>query len=188
MRLGIMGGTFDPIHVGHLIAASEVHSALSLDQVLFMPAGDPWQKSGRVVSSAAHRFAMVQRAVAADDRFEASDLEILRNGPTYAIDTVCQLRAQQPDAELFWIVGTDALAGIPTWRDWQEFVSLVTLVSVNRESVADVTVPFTHTFVQMPLVRISASDIRRRFQQGIEARYLVPDSVRAYVEDEGLYQ
>jgi len=188
MRVGIMGGTFDPIHVGHLIAASEVHSALHLDQVIFMPAGQPWQKAQHSVSAATHRLEMVRRAVAHDERFIASDMEILREGPTYAIDTVRQLLNENPGIDIYWIVGTDALAGIPTWRDWEEFVSLVTVVSVNRESVSDAAVPFKHTFVQMPLVRISASDVRRRFQDGFETRYLVPDAVREYVNEQGLYR
>ena len=187
MRIGILGGTFDPIHVGHLIAGSEVHTALNLDRVVFMPAGQPWQKDEHKVSSAAHRFEMVKRAVADDDRFTVSDKEIVRSGPTYAIDTVEAWVKENPSHEIFWIVGADALIGITTWHRWKEFLGLVKVVSVNRPGLDLAEVPFEFLSVQMPEVRISATQLRKRFSQGVECKYLVPDSVIDYIFEEDLY-
>jgi nicotinate-nucleotide adenylyltransferase len=117
MRVGILGGTFDPIHIGHLIAASSVYEALNLDSVVFMPAGDPWQKRNRELSSGIQRLEMVKLATEADERFQASDIEISRSGPTYAIDTVGEWKRLHPADELFWIVGSDALSGIPNRKN-----------------------------------------------------------------------
>ena len=189
MRIGILGGTFDPIHVGHLVAASEVHNNLNLDSVVFIPAGDPWQKSDRVVSDAQHRLAMVELAVAGDARFAVSDTEIIRQGSTYSIDTVLEWRAMHPEDELFWIVGTDALVRISTWHRWVEFVDSVTIVCVNRGGVegAPIEVPFEFVSVEMPQVRISATQLRKRFASGINCKYLVPDAAIDYINKHGLY-
>jgi nicotinate-nucleotide adenylyltransferase len=188
MRIGILGGTFDPIHVGHLIAGSEVYTALNLDTVVFMPAGHPWQKDEHKISSAQDRFEMVKRAVAADNRFTVSDLEIKRSGPTYAIDSVEIWQKENPNHEIFWIVGADALLGMTTWHRWEEFLELVTVVSVNRPGLDHTEVPFDFLSVQMPEVRISATQLRQRFGQGIECKYLVPDSVIDYIFVENLYK
>jgi nicotinate-nucleotide adenylyltransferase len=189
MRIGILGGTFDPIHMGHLVAASEVHTALNLDTVVFMPAGNPWQKSDRVVSDAAHRLAMVRLAIQGDERFAASDTEIVRQGPTYSVDTVREWKAEHPADEIFWIVGGDALVRIPTWHRWDEFVAHVTIVCVDRAGVdvAPVDVPFAYVGVAMPQVRISATQLRSRFAGGVSSKYLVPDATIDYINDHELY-
>ena len=187
MRVGILGGTFDPIHIGHLIAASSVYEALNLDSVVFIPAGDPWQKRDRDLSPGHQRLEMVKLATENDDRFQVSDLEIVRSGPTYAVDTVREWKRLNPSDELFWIVGSDALSGIPSWHEWEAFVSEVTIVAVNRVGKND-SVPFDFVSVDMPEVRISATELRDRFTNGLDTQYLVPKNVSQYISDQGLYQ
>ena len=187
MRVGILGGTFDPIHIGHLIAASSVYEALNLDSVVFIPAGDPWQKRDRDLSKGQQRLEMVKLATENDARFQVSDLEIARSGPTYAVDTVREWKRLNPSDELFWIVGSDALSGIPSWHEWEVFVSEVTIVAVNRVGQND-SVPFDFVSVDMPEVRISATELRDRFTNGLDTQYLVPKNVSQYISDQGLYQ
>jgi nicotinate-nucleotide adenylyltransferase len=187
MRVGILGGTFDPIHIGHLIAASSVYEALNLDSIVFMPAGDPWQKRDRELSSGEHRLEMVKLATIDDDRFQASDIEISRSGPTYAIDTVREWKRLHPADELFWIVGSDALSGIPSWHKWEAFVNEVTIVSVNRIGQS-ASVDFDVVSVEMPEVRISATELRDKFTNKLDTKYLVPQKVSDYISDQGLYQ
>ena len=127
-----MGGTFDPIHHGHLVAASEVQAWFDLDEVIFVPTGDPWQKSDRDVTEAEHRYLMTVVATAANPRFNVSRVDIDRDGPTYTIDTLRDLKAEMPDAELFFITGADALADIFTWRDVEELFELATFVGCTR--------------------------------------------------------
>jgi nicotinate-nucleotide adenylyltransferase len=187
MKVGILGGTFDPIHIGHLIAASSVYEALNLDTVVFMPAGDPWQKRDRELSTGQQRLEMVKIATSDDDRFQASDIEIMRTGPTYAIETVREWKRLNPSDELFWIVGSDALSGIPSWHEWEEFVSEVTVVAVNRIGQI-ASVPFNVVSVEMPEVRISATQLRDRFTNKLDTKYLVPEKVSEYISEQGLYQ
>lgn len=187
MRVGILGGTFDPIHIGHLIAASSVYEALNLDSVVFIPAGDPWQKRDRELSPGQQRLEMVKLATENDARFQVSDVEIARSGPTYAVDTVREWKRLNPSDELFWIVGSDALSGIPSWHEWEAFVSEVTIVAVNRVGQND-SVPFDFISVDMPEVRISATELRDRFTNGLDTQYLVPKNVSQYISDQGLYQ
>ena len=192
MRVGILGGTFDPIHIGHLVAASEAHTALQLDKVVFMPAGSPWQKTDRSITEAEHRFAMVERSIANDLRFEVSDLDIRRAGPTYSIDTVLEWQQAHPDDEIFWIVGADALVGISTWHRWQEFVTLARIVSVDRafgtaEHKGPGEVPFDYTTVHMPQVRISATQLRSRLAEGVNCQYLMPDAAIDFAITHRLY-
>jgi nicotinate-nucleotide adenylyltransferase len=187
MKVGILGGTFDPIHIGHLIAASSVYEALNLDTVVFIPAGDPWQKRDRDLSSGQQRLEMVKLAIAGNDRFQASDIEIARSGATYAIDTVREWKKLNPEDEIFWIVGSDALSGIPSWHEWESFVSEVKIVAVNRIGQND-PVPFDFVSVEMPEVRISATELRDRFTNKLDTQYLVPQKVSQYISDPGLYQ
>jgi nicotinate-nucleotide adenylyltransferase len=187
MRVGILGGTFDPIHNGHLIAASSVYESLNLDSVVFMPAGDPWQKRDRELSTGQQRLEMVKLAIAEDARFTASDIEIKRSGPSYAIDTIRDWKSANPDDELFWIVGSDALSGIPTWHEWEAFVNEVTIVAVNRIGDRE-AVPFDFVSVEMPEVRISATELRDRFTNLEDTQYLVPPKVSEYIAQQGLYQ
>ena len=187
-RIGVFGGTFDPIHIGHLVAASEVQIALNLDRVIFMPAGQPWQKAHVPVTSADERLAMVSEAVAHDNRFESSDLEVRRSGPTYAIDTVRELQDIHPGSRISWIVGADVLASLTTWHEWEALIELVDIVAVNRAGISMSDVPFEYTAVEMPDIRISASELRSRLAQGISCQYLVPDSVLDYIDAHGLYR
>jgi len=187
MRVGILGGTFDPIHIGHLIAASSVYEALNLASVVFMPAGDPWQKRDRELSSGQQRLEMVKLAIVDDARFTASEIEINRSGPSYAIDTIREWKSANPEDELFWIVGSDALSGIPTWHEWEAFVKEVTVVAVNRIGQSD-PAPFDFVSVEMPEVRISATELRDRFTNKLDTQYLVPKKVSDYISNQGLYQ
>ena len=132
VRLGVMGGTFDPIHHGHLVAASEVAHLFALDEVVFVPTGQPWQKADRAVTAAEHRYLMTVIATAADPRFTVSRVDIDRDGPTYTVDTLRDLHAQRPDAELFFITGADALGSILTWRDPPTCCDLAHFVAVTR--------------------------------------------------------
>jgi nicotinate-nucleotide adenylyltransferase len=188
MRVGIMGGTFDPIHIGHLIAASEVCTQLKLDQVVFIPAGQPWQKSGQSVTAARVRLETVRAAVSSDARFDVDDIEVRRTGATYAVETMKDLTAKNPDNEYFWIVGDDVLEKITTWHHWQEFLDLVQIVAVNRTTDKSLTVPFDYIRVVMPEVRISASELRHRLAQGDDCRYLIPDAARDYIMKNGIYR
>ena len=183
-----MGGTFDPIHIGHLIAASEVHTSLQLDQVLFIPAGEPWQKTEQSISAAHTRYEMTKLAIADDERFEISDIEITRDGPTYAIDTFTQLKTRNPNNDFHWIVGADVLQRLNTWHRWEEFVSLVPIVVVNRLGIEIADQPFNYTEVQMPEVRISASALRKRYADGSSTKYLVPERVDEYIKALSLYR
>ena len=187
----MMGGTFDPIHLGHLVAASEVAHRFALDRVLFVPTGRPWQKGHREVSPSEDRYLMTVVATAADPRFEVSRVDIDRPGATYTVDTLRDLSALLPDAELFFITGADALAAILTWRDPQEVLSLAHLVGVTRpgHDLADPGLPpGSVTLVDVPALAISSSDCRARVARGEPIHYLVPDGVAAYVAKRGLYR
>lgn len=187
MRIGLMGGTFDPIHLAHLVAASEVHGSLNLDQVIFIPAGMPWQKSDQQISPAKHRLEMVKLAIAGDSRFSSNDLEITRTGPTYTIDTVIELKNQNPSAEYFWITGTDVLEKMPTWHKFDQLKDLIKIVAVNRNGVSQIDTGFSYTFVQIPQMQISATEIRNRVKSAKSIKYLVPDAVAEYISKTGLY-
>ena len=187
MRIGLMGGTFDPIHVAHLVAASEVYEALNLDQVIFIPAGNPWQKAGTKISPAETRLQMVDLAIQNDPRFISSDIEIKRSGETYAIDTVKELELENPGNDYFWIVGADALSRMPTWHDFSQLQNLIEIVAVNRNGINHADVEFDYTFVEMPEIAISATQIRNRIAVGKSIKYLVPDAVESFISKSGLY-
>ncbi len=188
-----MGGTFDPIHHGHLVAASEVQAWFDLDEVVFVPTGDPWQKSDRQVSPAEHRYLMSVIATAANPRFRVSRVDIDRDGPTYTIDTLRDLRAELPDAELYFITGADALADIFTWRDADQLFELAHFVGCTRPGY-DMTpsmlgdIPHDRvTLVEIPALAISSTDCRERAGNGEPVWYLVPDGVVQYVAKHHLY-
>jgi nicotinate-nucleotide adenylyltransferase len=190
VRLGVMGGTFDPIHHGHLVAASEVAHLFSLDEVVFVPTGQPWQKTERAVSPAEARYLMTVIATADDPRFTVSRVDIDRAGPTYTVDTLRDLRAQWPEAELFFITGADALGSILTWRDPEEVLSLAHMVGVTRpghDRDAAHLPPGSATVVEVPALAISSTDCRARVAQGAPIRYLVPAGVERFVAKLGLY-
>jgi nicotinate-nucleotide adenylyltransferase len=188
-----MGGTFDPIHHGHLVAASEVQAWFDLDEVVFVPTGDPWQKSDRVVSPAEDRYLMTVIATAANPRFTVSRVDVDRAGPTYTIDTLRDMRKRFSDAELYFITGVDALTEIFTWRDAEELFALAQFVGCTRPGYtmdADTlaTIPADRvTLVEIPALAISSTDCRNRAQQGEPVWYLVPDGVVQYIAKHHLY-
>ncbi|HVE92904.1 MAG TPA: nicotinate-nucleotide adenylyltransferase [Actinomycetota bacterium] len=191
VRLGIMGGTFDPIHHGHLVCAEEALHALQLDSVLFVPAGAPWQKEGRVMSSAEDRYVMVCLAAGGDARFAVSRQEMDRAGPTYTVDTLRALRHEHHEpAELFFLAGSDAVAQISTWRQPDEVMDLATVVAAARPGHE---LPLTLAndprirVLPIPQLAISSSDIRSRVASGLPWRYMVPKPVADYVSSRGLY-
>ncbi len=192
-RVGVMGGTFDPIHHGHLVAASEVQSWFGLDEVIFVPTGDPWQKSERIVSPAEDRYLMTVIATAANPLFNVSRVDIDRDGPTYTIDTLRDLSRLMPDAELYFITGADALANIFTWRDLGGLFELANFVGCTRpgydmEPATLEGIPQDRvTMVEIPALAISSTDCRERKKRGEPVWYLVPDGVVQYIAKHDLY-
>jgi nicotinate-nucleotide adenylyltransferase len=189
-----MGGTFDPIHHGHLVAASEVQAWFDLDEVVFVPTGDPWQKSDRAVTPAEHRYLMTVVATAANPRFNVSRVDIDRAGKTYTIDTLRDLKAVMPDADLFFITGADALADIFTWRDAEELFELASFVGctrpgyeMDREALARIPADRV-TMVEIPALAISSTECRERTRRGEPVWYLVPDGVVQYIAKHDLYK
>lgn len=197
-RIGIMGGTFDPIHVGHLLLAEQVYDALELDGVLFVPAGNPSFKQDRKVSSAQDRLAMVELAVADNPHFAVSDMEVRREGVTYTVDTLEALGEELPsDVRLFFIMGSDTLATLHHWRSADRLAGLATFVGVDRPG--DVTVSddelgvlaragFDVEMVQVPAFEVSSSEVRRRLAAGKSVRYLMPLAAIEYLEEHGMYR
>ncbi|QDB79754.1 nicotinate-nucleotide adenylyltransferase [Georgenia sp. 311] len=189
-RIGVMGGTFDPIHHGHLVAASEVADVFSLDQVLFVPTGEPVFKQDREVTAAEHRYLMTVIATASNPRFNVSRVDIDRPGLTYTIDTLRELRSTYPDAELFFITGADVLPEILRWKDADELWSLAHFVGVNRPGhhLDDTGLPSSGvSLMEVPAMAISSTDCRDRVRAGMPVWYLVPDGVVQYIHKHGLY-
>lgn len=188
-RLGVMGGTFDPIHNGHLVAASEVAQSFDLDEVIFVPTGQPWQK--RVVTPAEHRYLMTVVATASNPRFTVSRVDIDRDGPTYTIDTLRDLTAQHPDADLFFITGADAIKQIVSWKDLDGLWELAHFVAVSRPGhvVSVSELPKGHvSWLEIPALAISSTDCRGRVSNGSTVWYLVPDGVVQYISKHDLYR
>lgn len=188
--LGILGGTFDPPHIGHIAAAVEVRSALHLDRVLLMVANDPWQKTGtRPLSEASDRLAMVSAAVRGIEGIEASDLEIDRGGVTYSIDTLQFLRATAPDQQLFLIVGSDAASNLHTWHRYEELHDLATLVIVDRDGDNDAEPPsgWSAVRVSIPRLDISSSELRDRVRSGRPLAPFLEAAVISEIRARGLY-
>ena len=189
-RVGIMGGTFDPIHHGHLVAASEVATLYRLEEVIFVPTGEPWQKSHREVSPAEHRYLMAVIATASNPRFWVSRADIDRVGPTYTIDTISDIAAQRPGAELYFITGADAMADILSWRKAEEALQMARFVGVTRPGyeLSDAHLP-TDSIIMLdvPAMAISSSDCRARVAEGRPVWYLVPDGVVQYINKHHLY-
>ena len=189
-----MGGTFDPIHHGHLVAASEVRACFDLDEVVFVPTGKPWQKADREVSTAEDRYLMTVIATAANPHFEVSRVDIDRPGETYTIDTLRDLAAADPDADLFFITGVDALEKILSWRDVEDLFALAHFVGCTRpghdldRSVLDGIPTDRLTLIEIPALAISSTDCRVRVAKGEPVWYLVPDGVVQYIAKHGLYR
>ncbi|MFX4285130.1 nicotinate-nucleotide adenylyltransferase [Janibacter sp. G349] len=186
----MMGGTFDPIHHGHLVAASEAASRFGLDEVVFVPTGEPWQKADTQVSPAEHRYLMTVVATASNPRFTVSRVDIDREGPTYTIDTLRDLRELRPDDELFFITGADALAQILSWKDVGELWDLAHFIGVTRPGyhLSETGLPEDRvTLQEVPAMAISSTDCRQRVAAGEPVWYLVPDGVVQYINKYELY-
>ena len=194
LRLGVMGGTFDPIHHGHLVAASEVQARFNLDEVVFVPTGEPWQKADRRVSHAEDRYLMTTIATASNPRFSVSRVDILRPGPTYTVDTLTDIRAQRgTDWDLYFITGADALSQILTWRGAEQLFDLAHFVGVSRPGIplgqSDIThlPPDKVSLLEIPALSISSTACRERVAAGLPIWYLVPDGIVQYIAKRGLY-
>ena len=198
MNIGVLGGTFDPIHVGHLILAEEVRARLNLAEILFVPAGQPWLKGSSPISSARHRVEMVRLAIADGPYFKLSAIEIERSGPTYTVDTIAELKAQLGAGdELFFILGWDSLAELPRWWQPSRLVAKCRLVAVPRPGypapdlkALEVGIPGLSqrvTLMDKPEIDISASAIRERVAQGLSIHHLVPEPVGEYIKQHKLY-
>lgn len=195
-RLGMLGGTFDPVHIGHLVMGEAAREQLSLDRVLFVPTGQPWRKSHREITPPLHRVEMLRLALSGNDYFELSLLEIDREGPSYSEVTLAALQGANPGAELFFILGRDALDDLPNWHDPSAVVRLATLVVADREGVAS-SMPENPAVARlnarvvplsMPVIGVSSTDLRERAAAGRSIRYLVPEAVAEYIEAHGLYR
>ncbi|GAA2671803.1 MULTISPECIES: nicotinate-nucleotide adenylyltransferase [Actinosynnema] len=189
-RIGVMGGTFDPVHHGHLVAASEVQARFDLDEVVFVPTGRPWQKSAREVSAAEDRYLMTVIATASNPRFSVSRVDIDRAGPTYTVDTLSDLKAAHPDDDLFFITGADALEQILSWHHADEAFGLAHFIGVTRPgyTLDDKHLPpGAVSLVEVPAMAISSTAVRDRTADGLPVWYLVPDGVVQYISKRGLY-
>jgi nicotinate-nucleotide adenylyltransferase len=198
VRLGVLGGTFDPPHVGHLILAEEARMRLQIEKMLFVPAGDPWRKAGQEITPAEHRLAMVRLMLASDPYFEVSTLEVERQGPSYTVDTLEALHQQYgPGLELYFILGEDALYDLPNWKEPARIVSLAWLAVAPRppergwtSADLEAAVPGLSERVvplPMPTIDISSSALRERARAGLSLRYMVPPDVEEYIRRHGLY-
>lgn len=188
-RIGVMGGTFDPIHHGHLVAASEVAQSFDLDEVIFVPTGRPWQKDD--VTESEHRYLMTVIATASNPQFTVSRVDIDRAGPTYTIDTLRDLQRERPGADLFFISGADAVAQILGWRNHQELWDLAHFVAVSRPGHVLTTEGLPSDDVsqlEIPALSISSTDCRARVRRGHPVWYLVPDGVVQYIAKHHLYR
>jgi len=187
-RIGVMGGTFDPIHNGHLVAASEVASAFKLDEVVFVPTGSPYQKQN--VTPAEHRYLMTVIATASNPRFKVSRIDIDRGGDTYTVDTLLEMQELYPDTDLVFISGADAIAQILAWKEVERLWSLAHFVAVSRPG-HNLTIPEAPqgsiSTLEIPALAISSTDVRRRVDNGFPVWYLVPDGVVQYIAKNELY-
>ncbi|MEP7763732.1 nicotinate-nucleotide adenylyltransferase [Sanguibacter sp. 25GB23B1] len=190
-RVGVMGGTFDPIHHGHLVAASEVAARFQLDEVVFVPTGQPTFKQGQDVSPAEHRYLMTVIATASNPRFTTSRVDIDRVGLTFTVDTLRDLRAERPDVDFFFITGADAIAQILSWKDTDELWQMAHFVAVTRPGhtlSVDSLPPDVVSVLEIPALAISSSDCRARARAGEPVWYLVPDGVVQHIAKYGLYR
>ncbi|MEX2431415.1 MAG: nicotinate-nucleotide adenylyltransferase [Dehalococcoidia bacterium] len=199
MRRGILGGTFDPVHTGHLILAQEVLWRLGLDGIWFIPTGLPWMKRDEQLTSPEHRLAMVRLAIAGNDKFHASAVEVDRPGETYTVDTLEELRAgEMPDGELLFIMGVDTLHSLHRWKRPERILELARIVvalrpghgeiDLSKLAAIDPTAAERVMLVHMPLMEISGTELRRRAADGEPLRYLVPDAVEQYIREHRLYK
>jgi nicotinate-nucleotide adenylyltransferase len=197
MRIGILGGTFNPPHLGHLVAGQEAYRELGLDQVMLIPAGIPPHKPVDAEPGPHHRLELCRLAIGNDERFTVSDLELRRDGPSYMVDTLKELSTQAPNNDLFLILGGDIAAGLPEWHEPERVLELATVAIAGRRGTAKAAVQKAlgglaggdrATFFQMPRIGISSTMVRRRVRAGQPIRYFVPDGVVDYIETHGLYR
>lgn len=190
-RIGIFGGTFDPVHNAHVALAHTALQSLQLDQLRWVPTGQPWQKS-RQITPAEHRVAMVERAIAGEPRYFLERCELLRQGPSYMIDTVDDLQAATPGAKWFLVIGQDQHAGLHTWHRWRELLEKVTLAVAARPGDNAPLHPdvaaLSHSAVPLPMMDISSTDIRQRVAAGLPIAHLVPVTVAGYIDQQALYR
>ena len=196
MRIGILGGTFNPPHLGHLVCAQEAYVQLDLDRVLLMPAAVPPHKPVEDDPGAAHRFELCRLAVDGDERFAVSDLELSRDGPSYTVDTLRRLSSQAPQDDLTLILGGDVAAGLPGWREPERVLELAALAIAKRRGTSRESVETAlerlrggdrARFFWMPRIGVSSTMVRRRVRESLPVRYLIPDPVAGYIQANGLY-
>lgn len=198
MNVGVFGGTFDPVHTGHLIVAEEARVRLKLSVVLFVPVGQPWLKIDHVITPALNRVEMVRRSIANNPYFKLSTVEVDRPGSSYTVDTIASLRDELGTQSFFFILGWDSLAGLPLWKQPAKLVQLCQLVVVPRLGL---NLPDLSSFassvpglmdrvtrLDAPIIGVSSSEIRERVAQGLSIRYLVPDEVAKYIAERSLYE
>lgn len=196
MKLGVMGGTFDPIHLGHLAAAENARFYYNLDRVLFMLSAQPPHKEGQSVTSAFHRLRMLELAVADNCHFEVSTLEMRRSGASYTVDTLKQLHRELAEPQLYFLMGSDSLFDLVNWYHYEELADLCTLVSISRPGFANGEayrslpdrVRAKTSILEVPGLEISSTELKRRLQQGEPIRYLLPVAVEAYIKEHNLYR
>ncbi len=199
MKVGMLGGTFDPVHIGHLIIAEEVREKLGLEAVVFLPAGQPWIKADRTIASGEHRLQMLKLALGSNPFFKLSTLELERKGSTYSVDTISILREELgPGVQLYFIVGYDALRQLPQWKDPTGLIQMCQMVGVKRPGCSELDLPaleavvpgISHrlTLLDVPQIGIGSSEIRERVARGLSIRYLVPEAVEEYIRNYGLYR
>jgi nicotinate-nucleotide adenylyltransferase len=190
VKIGIFGGTFDPPHIGHLIAAQDACDALQLDRLLFVPAAEPPHKRNRSITPAPIRREMLQAALKGETRFQICDLELGRNGPSYTVDTLRELRKSHPEDALFLLIGADQVREFATWRAPEEIAQLAEVVQVARSGLdrADAGSGLVPKTIQITRIDVSATDIRQRVADGRSIRYLVPAAVERLIREHGLYR
>lgn len=199
MRVGVLGGTFDPIHLAHLIMAEQARIRMALEHVVFIPTGEPWLKAVQPATSPQVRLDMVRQAVACNPHFRVSSVEVDRPGPSYSVDTLDVLRREEgPDAELYFILGMDAVADLPSWHAPERFLELCTPVVFARTDYGAARLDdLEHSlpgakdrvmFLEGPVIEISSTDIRQRVAQGVSIRYLVTTQVERFITEHGLYR
>jgi len=188
MRIGILGGTFNPIHIGHLILAEEVREKLKLDRVIFVPTYLPPHKDNSDIASSAVRLTMVKLAIKGNRYFFASDIEVKRDGRSYTIDTLKEFKKIYPEDELYFIIGSDLLRYLDDWKDLDEIIAMVSFIVATRPGYPLEKIPSHISTIPIRAVDVSAFEIRKAIRENKSFRYLVPEAVRSYIEKNSLYK